>query len=475
MNNRLKKITAGVLGAGLLLGCCGCGLQEVVPTAPPPTVHKDTPAPVEVIEGPVSPHLLKLANLKIAPKYPQMPQHPREEDYPTDSLDYYNAQQDWAHKRRQCIPDSPEDAHILHPFIETAMEQFLTGEDNSVCSPINIYFALAMLAETSTGNSRQQILDALGHSSIESLRAQANQLWRAHYCSDGQTDSLFANSVWLDKQYSFQQKTLSTLGQDHYASVFTGDLGTEEMNKQLAAWLDSQTGNLLSEYTEQIRMDPATVFALASTAYFCAGWTDDFNESDTQEQVFHAKDRDVITDFMHQSWMEKTYYWGENFSAVQLNLTGDHQMWLILPDEGSSPKDVLAQGDYYDLISAPGRWEQDQVLTVNLSMPKFDVDSQQKLIPGLRAMGITDVFNQAAADFSSFTDAPVYAEDVQHAARVVVDEEGVLAAAYTVMLACGCAPSDNQEEIDFILDRPFLFAITGMDNLPLFAGVVAEP
>ena len=53
MNNRLKKITAGVLGAGLLLGCCGCGLQEVVPTAPPPTVHKDTPAPVEVIEGPV--------------------------------------------------------------------------------------------------------------------------------------------------------------------------------------------------------------------------------------------------------------------------------------------------------------------------------------------------------------------------------------------------------------------------------------
>ena len=267
MNNLLKKITAGVLGAGLLLGCCGCGLQEVVPTDPPPTVHKDTPAPVEVIEGPVSPHLLKLANLKIAPKYPQMPQHPREEDYPTDSLDYYNAQEDWAHKRRQCIPDSPEDAHILHPFIETAMEQFLTGEDNSVCSPINIYFALAMLAETSTGTSRQQILDALGHSSIESLRAQANQLWLAHYCSDGQTDSLFANSVWLDEQYSFQQKTLSTLGQDHYASVFTGDLGAEEMNKQLAAYqatinalaqtalLDTPEGKLAAMQKQQTELD----------------------------------------------------------------------------------------------------------------------------------------------------------------------------------------------------------------------------
>jgi hypothetical protein len=44
------------------------------------------------------------------------------------------------------------------------------------------------------------------------------------------------------------------------------------------------------------------------------------------------------------------------------------------------------------------------------------------------------------------------------------------------MLACGCAPlPEDQKEIDFVLDRPFIFAITGEDHLPLFAGVVAEP
>ena len=31
------------------------------------------------------------------------------------------------------------------------------------------------------------------------------------------------------------------------------------------------------------------------------------------------------------------------------------------------------------------------------------------------------------------------------------------------------------EEIDFILDKPFLFAITGYDGLPLFVGVVNQP
>ena len=55
----------------------------------------------------------------------------------------------------------------------------------------------------------------------------------------------------------------------------------------------------------------------------------------------------------------------------------------------------------------------------------------------------------------------------------VCDEEGVTAAAYTVMLMCG-AGMPPMEEMDFILDRPFLFVITSRDNLPLFAGVVNQ-
>ncbi|MCH5341826.1 MAG: hypothetical protein J1E01_10180 [Acetatifactor sp.] len=48
--------------------------------------------------------------------------------------------------------------------------------------------------------------------------------------------------------------------------------------------------------------------------------------------------------------------------------------------------------------------------------------------------------------------------------------ESFTAVAYTVMAASGAAmPPD--EEIDFTLDRPFLFAITGAGNLPLFGGL----
>ena len=32
-----------------------------------------------------------------------------------------------------------------------------------------------------------------------------------------------------------------------------------------------------------------------------------------------------------------------------------------------------------------------------------------------------------------------------------------------------------EDEIDFTLDKPFVFAITGIDGLPLFVGLVNQP
>ena len=113
---------------------------------------------------------------------------------------------------------------------------------------------------------------------------------------------------------------------------------------------------------------------------------------------------------------------------------------------------------------------------MNQSVPKFDVSSQFDLREGLAALGITDVTDFDKADFSPLTDAQqeIALTQASHAVRVAIDEEGVTAAAYTVMMAAGAA-MPPEEEIDFTLDRPFLFVITSPDNLPMFVGVVNDP
>ena len=68
----------------------------------------------------------------------------------------------------------------------------------------------------------------------------------------------------------------------------------------------------------------------------------------------------------------------------------------------------------------------------------------------------------------------IFVSKVDHAARVKIDEKGCEAAAYTVMQMMNTAMLPR-EEIDFVLDRPFIFAITGEDGLPLFIGIVNQP
>ncbi len=113
---------------------------------------------------------------------------------------------------------------------------------------------------------------------------------------------------------------------------------------------------------------------------------------------------------------------------------------------------------------------------MNKSIPKFDVSAQFELEDGLKALGITDVFDPVRADFTPMTtsvNGPITLDQASHAARVVIDEEGCTAAAFTVMAPAGNAAPDG--EVDFVLDRPFLFCVTGDSGLPLFVGVVNYP
>ena len=154
-------------------------------------------------------------------------------------------------------------------------------------------------------------------------------------------------------------------------------------------------------------------------------------------------------------------------------------MTFLLPDEGVSPEDLLADGQAMEFLLMDDKWDgwaNRKGLIVNLAMPKFDVSSDLDLISGLQALGITEVFDPQVSDFTPMTKEVegIYVSQAEHAARVAVDEEGVTAAAYTVMSMCG-AGAPPEEEVDFVLDRPFLFVITGVDGLPLFVGVVNRP
>mgnify|MGYP002519091102 CR=1 FL=1 len=414
--------------------------------------------------------------------YPEMAQYPDETAYFSktgefDDEGFSAAYQAWKQdlKRQTDQPAGYQDG--VDDFVKASTKAFLPdGEQNFVYSPLNVYMALSMLAELTDGESRTQIMDLLGQTGIEDVRAHAKALWNANYCADGAVTSVLASSLWLDEDEQYVQKTLDTLAQDYYASAFRGQMGDAAYNEALQSWVSDQTGGLLKEQASGLEFTPETVLGLVTTIYFRARWSEEFYDGTTSSGTFHTKSGDITCDFLHKS-DSNTYYWGESFGAIELSLRGSGCMKLLLPDEGVSAESLLEDTEAMDFILSRSDWKNSKFLTVNLSLPKFDVSSDLDLKAGLKTLGVTDVFDASVADFTPSIEnskGSIFLSQTEHAARAAIDEEGVTAAAYTLIAEAGAAEPPD-EEIDFTLDRPFVFVITSQDGLPLFIGVVHTP
>lgn len=452
---------AAVLAVAILAGFWPRGSAPIQNPEPP------------VLSAPSAPQApVRSVHLSAAPKYPTLAAYPTD----TDDQAGYTA---WLESQSAQHSQPEGYADSLADFFTRSTAEFLSGEGNRAYSPVNLYMALAMLAETSGGESRQEILELLGADSIEALRTQVSQVWNAHYNADGRTTSLLANAVWLDDAFRFYSGTAELLAEQYYAAMYHGDLGSEEMNALLRQWLNAQTGGLLQEQTANTYLPEETVFALASTVCFSADWGKPFGEASTADAVFHAPKQDILTAFMNRTGM-MYYYRGTNFGAVSLALSGNNAMWLILPDEGTSTADVLESGEYMTMLSAYSSWKDRTYAEVQLSLPRFDISSQADLVDGMKKLGVTQVFDRDAADLTGLVDLSgmegnVFVNKIDHAVRVAIDEEGVTAAAYTVISTMYSSLPMPQERMEFTLDRPFLFVVSSPDNLPLFAGVVSQP
>lgn len=376
-----------------------------------------------------------------------------------------------------------EEAEPLHGFMTKIIQKYLGhGSGNRVFSPVNAYMALAMLAEVSGGNTQAQILKLLGTEKIEDVRESARKIWYANY-RDDVVSSILGNSLWLNEEFNasgvYNNSTLTNLSDRYFASVYEGDPDSDEYVQVFRDWLNAQTGGLLEDAANEQTLGKA--LTIASTLFFKAKWNAEFSKNETKKGTFHGADTDITCDFMRQSRKE-SYYWGKKFSAVYQSLASNGGMWFLLPNKGITPEELLNDTEALSLMLSDGfHWEQrkDYVI-VNKSIPKFDFTKHfdsKEFLGGLKELGITDAFDKDLADFSNLGIFDcAYVDGGEHAVRTTIDEEGCTAVAFTVVRVFGVMASGIQpEEIDFVLDRPFVFCVTGAGDLPLFTGIVYEP
>ena len=86
----------------------------------------------------------------------------------------------------------------------------------------------------------------------------------------------------------------------------------------------------------------------------------------------------------------------------------------------------------------------------------------------LIANGVTDVFTDAS-DLTNIIDTGAFVSSVTQNVGITFEERGVEAAAFTEIDVVETAMPIN--EVNFYLDRSFIYVIVSPDDIPLFVGV----
>lgn len=416
----------------------------------------------------------------VSAKKPVISAKPIEEDYMDEKGNlkdsYYEDYEKWIDERLQLleVPDGYEKAYL--EFFNDTKNKFLDlgSKDNQLYSPINIYMAYGMLAETTEGNSKKQLLDALHQTDLKKLQKDAKSLWKTNYTKLDDNVLEFNNSIWLKDDYYYKEDTLNTIAEEYLASVFSGKFGTDQYNQKLINWINENTNNLFKDSIKDMKMDPNTIMALASTVYLKDNWSEKFEPSLNDKKIFKNDNGEKEYTFMNGQF-RNGYVDEENFVGTYLNLSNTNtRMWVMLPKEGKNISDIIESDKLLDAV----KLDNSSINTahVNLSIPKFDISSKLDLIEKTKELGVTDIFDPKIADFSKLTGSSngIAVSSITHEARTKIDEEGLEAAAYTLIVTEETALEDS-EEFDFILDKPFVIVITGYNDVPLFLGVVNNP
>ena len=395
------------------------------------------------------------------------------------------------------------------------------GTNVLVC-PLGLALALALVADGATDAATQgydRLLGAGGRDRDRAWSAVQTALGRYDRSLDGfdpgkppETPLVHvANHVVVvdREEVAVSQAYLDTVLRWFSAQVEKVPAG--DLAANLSAWAQGHTAGLIKKTGIEVTDDTALV--LQNALLFAAQWDTPFKAEDTREGTFTRADGSTTqTKFMHGTRIIP-YAYGQGWAAVRLDYQdGQGGGWprgqgltmdVVLPRRRTSPTDLppatWAQASAaldqaaglagravgvgrvevagLDQATSPGRAEVagpgmkgPDYRRVRIALPVLDlVSGPTDLLGLLHDLGL-DTFGLEGI-------APgLYLSQVVQQTRLILDEEGTVAAALTEAATMrGCAPVQD-DPTDFIVNRPYVLRLRDLaTGTTLVQAAVMDP
>lgn len=365
----------------------------------------------------------------------------------------------------------------IRTFAARAGKVLLNESDSIAYSPTALYTALSMVAELTDGDYLDSLLTTLEAENTDELRKYTGDLWR-YLCNNPDMKEpgkvMIANSLWLNREYTFNESSLQNLADYYYVASYSGDM-QKEIPRMVSDWVKKQTNNLLDC---ELIPEENTMAVLLSAIYFYDEWAQSFHKADITEGRFKNPEGERIPiNYMNRMEKNQSYYQKDGVTASVQYFKNGGKMLFILPDEGKSPADILSDTE---LIASLLNWEASakNTGTIDWSIPRFTLSSTIDLKEGLTALGLGEFFNTSGNPLPKLSDGTeAYIGKAEQGTSVSINEKGCEAASYVEieMLEKGADYLPSEDIIHMTLTRPFVFAILSENDVPLFLGVVNNP
>ncbi len=339
-------------------------------------------------------------------------------------------------------------------------------DKNYMFSPISIKMALALAANGASGETQEQILNAMGVSNLNEFNSLSKDLIERY----SKTDILnlnIANSIWINKDKTWQN--FSNSYKNTVAEFYDADVNSvddENAVEKINSWVNDKTNEKIPTIIQN-----ADDFwsMLINAIYFKGAWRDEFSTSATKPDLFNNADGTQITaDFMNKtSWMPyaetksvKMIYLPYQNRVEKFSEEGEYLDTESYDDLDVSMYLIMAEGDINveQELSAAINDNAFESKYIKMSMPKFKIEYSTGLNDMFKNMGITNAFDSEKADFyKMFDNGNMWFTNTIHKTFINVDEKGTEAAAITAIAMAGSSLPPEPMELKF--NKPFYFVI----------------
>ncbi|XP_048258256.1 leukocyte elastase inhibitor-like isoform X7 [Haliotis rufescens] len=356
-----------------------------------------------------------------------------------------------------------------------ALSSSLTDQ-NLFLSPYSILSVMSMAYMGARGTTATQMMQVLKLTEISETVHIAFQEYlsvmtgKAKGCELATANKLF---VRKDKQLcpEFSKKAAQYFGAETDSCDFMGN--PESECAKINTWVAKQTHNKIQGVISPLSLTEDTSMILVNAIYFKGKWTNVFDKVSTRKASFTvSSSKKVSVDMMNTI---DTFGYSEikdlDCTALELPYVGDKLSMVILLPRESSGLTSLEQ----NLKPHHLQFQFTSLEEVNVSMPRFKMESSFELADVLSSLGLTTAFDPLEANFSGIDPSGLLTvSKVVHKTFVEVNEEGTEAAACTMM---DCVDGFMiQKEIIFKADHPFLFFIRDRQSgMILFLGRIVNP